>query len=168
MMTTETKTSAPSRQDNVLRLKDGRMLGYAEYGDPSGTPVFAFHGFPGSRITFRIADDAARRRGVRIIAPDRPGMGLSTFQPGRNLLDWPQDVGELADALGIDRFAVAGVSGGGPYVAACAFALRARVTVAAIISGIGPLRRGEDTKGMLPTNRLIFGAQRWVPPVAGC
>jgi pimeloyl-ACP methyl ester carboxylesterase len=165
-MTTESRITAAPREDNVLRLEDGRMLGYAEYGDPAGTPVFAFHGFPGSRLQFRVAGEAARKRGVRVIAPDRPGMGLSTFQAGRKLLDWPHDVRELADALGIDRFAVVGVSGGGPYVAACAYALRGRVTRAAIISGIGPLRGANSTEGMLIANRVSFGAQRWFPPLA--
>lgn len=164
-MTVETTTPVLPRQDNVLRLNDGRMLGYAEYGDPAGVPVFSFHGLPGSRLQFRIADEPARKRGVRVISPDRPGIGLSTFQPGRKLLDWPRDVSELAHALGIERFAVSGVSGGGPYAAACAFALRERVTAAAIISGIGPMRSGKSTEGMMLTNRILFGAQRWFPPL---
>jgi pimeloyl-ACP methyl ester carboxylesterase len=123
----------------VLRLSDGRRLGYADYGDRQGAPVLFFHGTPGSRRLARWADQAARRRGVRLIAPDRPGFGLSDFQAGRTLGAWPADVVELADALGIERFAVAGVSGGGPYVAACAWRIADRLTQAGIVSGIGPL-----------------------------
>jgi pimeloyl-ACP methyl ester carboxylesterase len=123
----------------VLRLADGRRLGYADYGDRRGAPMLFFHGTPGSRRGARWADQAARRRGIRLIAPDRPGFGLSDFQVGRTLGAWPADVAELADALGIERFAVAGVSGGGPYVAACAWRLAGRLTRAGIVSGIGPL-----------------------------
>jgi pimeloyl-ACP methyl ester carboxylesterase len=123
----------------VLRLPDGRSLGYALYGDRSGAPVMFFHGTPGSRRVARFADRAARRRRIRLIAPERPGFGLSDFDCERTLAAWPADVVALADALAIDRFAVAGVSGGGPYVAACAWQLRERLTRAAIISGIGPL-----------------------------
>jgi pimeloyl-ACP methyl ester carboxylesterase len=128
-----------SRAAGVLRLSDGRQLGYADYGDHQGAPLLFFHGTPGSRRVARCADQAARRRGIRLIAPDRPGFGLSDFHAGRTLGAWPADVVELADALGIERFAVAGVSGGGPYVAACAWRIAGRLTQAGIVSGIGPL-----------------------------
>jgi pimeloyl-ACP methyl ester carboxylesterase len=123
-----------------LKLHDGRMLGYAEYGAPEGVPVFYFHGFPGSRLDYFLFDDgeAAREANARIIAADRPGYGLSSFQRGRRILDWPADVTALADALRIDRFAVLGISGGGPYAAACAFRLPQRLTAAGIVSGMGP------------------------------
>lgn len=130
---------AGSAAAQVLRLSDGRRLGYAEYGDHRGAPLLFFHGTPGSRRVARWADGAARRRGIRLIAPDRPGFGLSDFQPGRTLGAWPADVRELADALGIGSFAVAGVSGGGPYVAACAWRIADRLTHAGIVSGVGPL-----------------------------
>ena len=128
-----------SSNAQVLQLSDGRRLGYADYGDRQGAPVLFFHGTPGSRRVARWADQAARGRGIRLIAPDRPGFGLSDFQAGRTLGGWPADVLELANALGIDRFAVAGVSGGGPYVAACAWQIGGRLTRAAIVSGMGPL-----------------------------
>ncbi len=104
-----------------------------------------FHGTPGSRVMARFAAARARELGVRLIAPERPGFGLSDGQPQRRLLDWAKDIGELADALKLDRFAVAGVSGGGPYVAACAWKLEVRLVAAGIISGLAPvdrLRRG--------------------------
>jgi pimeloyl-ACP methyl ester carboxylesterase len=125
-------------EDLRLRLSDGRTLGYAEYGATDGKPVFVFHGSPGSRVQVRAAHGPALARGIRIIAPDRPGLGLSTRLPGREIADWPSDVRELADALGIARFAVIGISGGGPYVAACAWGLPERVTRAGIISGVTP------------------------------
>ncbi len=127
------------REDQILRLADGRLLGYAEYGDPNGYPVFAFHGTPGCRHMFRLADPLAREQGFRLIAPDRPGFSLSSPMPSRSLSNWPKDVETLADDLEIDRFAVIGVSGGGPYAAATAALLVARVSGAALVSPAGPV-----------------------------
>ncbi len=95
----------------TLSLRDGRRLGYGEYGKPDGEPGFYFHGHPGSRLEPQFADEAAADAGVRIIALDRPGYGLSDFQPHRTILDWPRDVGEAADMLGLDRFSVLGSLG---------------------------------------------------------
>ena len=162
-----TTANVEAGRNNVLRLADGRMLGYAEYGDPLGTPVIAFHGTPGSRISGgAAAHKAAARHGVRLVAPDRPGMGLSSFQPHRRVIDWPDDVVELADALDIERFGVMGVSGGGPYVAACAFKIPQRVTGAAIVSGLAPMDRDGATDGMNRMNKLGLTMQRRVP-IAG-
>src|SRR5581483_11056124 len=103
-----------------ITLADGRRLAFCEYGVPHGKPIFYFHGWPGSRLEATLAEPTARRFNARLIGIDRPGMGGSDFKANRALLDWPLDVGELADALGFDRFAVAGVSGGGPYALALA------------------------------------------------
>jgi pimeloyl-ACP methyl ester carboxylesterase len=122
-----------------ITLADGRRLAYAEYGYAAGTPVFYFHGSPGSRLEAKYADQAARLAGARIIAPDRPGYGASDFQRGRRFSDWPKDVGALADALGIETFAIVGLSGGAPHALACAVAMPDRVTRVAIVSGAGPI-----------------------------
>jgi pimeloyl-ACP methyl ester carboxylesterase len=151
--------------DRYQRLPGGRRLAYREYGDAAGRPLFFFHGFPGSRVSGQVLDKPARERGIRVVAPDRPGMGRSTFQPGRTMLDWPNDVAALADGLGIGSFAVAGLSGGGPYAAACAWKLPERVTVAGIVSGVGPFDHEEATEGMSRQNRFLFGAAKRVPPV---
>ena len=121
-----------------------RRLSFAEYGDPAGKPVFLCHGTPGSRLN-RPDDETTLALGVRLIVIDRPGCGMSDFLPGRTLLDWPRDLGAVADGLGIERFAVVGFSGGGPYVAASAFGLPQRVVAAASIAGAGPV----DTPGVL-------------------
>ena len=142
--------------DRTIRLRDGRRLGYAEWGDPGGRPLLYFHGWPGSRAEARLGDEAARARGVRFIAIDRPGMGLSEFQPRRTLADWPDDVLQLAAALALDRFAVLGVSGGGPYAAACAWKLSDRLTRAGIVSCLAPLDVPGATAGMSRQNRLAF------------
>ncbi len=151
------------REDNVLRLSDGRRLGYAEYADPDGNPIFLFHGNPGSRLSWGLFPGSPFRPGLRLIAPDRPGYGLSDFQPGRTLADWPDDVLALADALGITRFAVAGVSGGGPYALACGWKIPERLTAVGVISGVGPLDAPQATRGMSRTNRLIFFLARHAP-----
>jgi len=154
---------AAGTADGILTLKDGRRLGYAEYGDPQGKPLFFFHGMPGSRLEGELADEAAKKLGIRVISPDRPGYGLSAVQPRRTFLDWPPDVVALADTLGIERFAVAGVSGGGPYVAACAFMIPERLTAAGIIAGAGPFDQPDATEGMSRQNRLLFGLSRRFP-----
>jgi pimeloyl-ACP methyl ester carboxylesterase len=144
---------------SVLHLADGRLLGFAEYGDPAGVPLMAFHGTPGSRFMFQLTDGAARQLGLRVIAPERPGFGLSTFQPGRTLRHWAADVAALADALEVARFAVAGISGGGPYAAACAAMLPERVTALGLISPVGPVagpeRPAKVGKGHLLTFRVL-------------
>lgn len=147
---------APNGEERVLSLPDGRKLSYAEFGDANGLAVFAFHGTPGSRFMFRLVDEPARRLGLRIIAPDRPGFGLSSFQENRTLADWPNDVRVLAQSLGLDRFAVAGISGGGPYVAATAALLPEQVAVAAIISPVGPLHAPEGPADLNAAQIVTF------------
>ncbi len=126
--------------DQTIKLKDGRTLGYAQYGAPEGKPIFYFHGFPSSRIDWPLFDTnaIAARLNANIIADDRPGYGLSSFKRARKLLDWPDDVIELADTLQVDRFAVLGISGGGPYALACAHKIPERLTGTAVVSGMGP------------------------------
>jgi pimeloyl-ACP methyl ester carboxylesterase len=139
-----------------VRLGDGRLLGYAEYGDPLGKPIFHFHGWVSSRLEFGPNHETARSLGARVISIDRPGCGLSDFKPGRKILDWPDDVAELADALGIDRFAVSGWSFGGPYVVACAYKIPHRLTAAGIIAGTTPLNRPGATRGMMQPARMTL------------
>ncbi|KAF3903187.1 hypothetical protein ABW20_dc0100549 [Dactylellina cionopaga] len=114
--------SRPS-ESQTITLPDGRTLGYAEYGPPTGYPIIFFHGFPSSRLEAYPLDRIAHHRGLRILSLERPGFGISTFQPHRSLLDWPNDVGEFVEQKGLRRFAVLGASGGGPYAVACAKAL---------------------------------------------
>jgi pimeloyl-ACP methyl ester carboxylesterase len=151
---------AAMRAVTVLRLEDGRELAYAEFGDPRGAPVIGFHGTPGSSMQLAPFDAPARAEHVRVIAPDRPGYAHSTYDAHRRLIDWPRDVAELADHLGLDRFGVFGVSGGGPHAAACAYALAPRLTGAVIVSGVAP----PDTAGvldhMMAMNRLNFTLAR--------
>lgn len=146
---------------HTLQLYDGRRLGYAEYGHREGKPVFYFHGYPGARLEARIFAKPALQTGLRLIGVDRPGMGISSFQANRHLLDWPDDVAALAEHLHLDHFAVVGVSGGGPYALACAYKIPDRLTACGIVSGMGPLELG--TVGMTASNRLLFFLSRWLP-----
>ena len=123
--------------DRTIKLKDGRTLGYIDIGNKEATPIFHFHGYPGSRLEALLLADRDIINSIRIISVERPGMGLSDFKKGRTLLDWPDDVVELADALKIDKFAVEGISGGGPYAAACAYKIPERLISCGIISGLG-------------------------------
>jgi pimeloyl-ACP methyl ester carboxylesterase len=143
-------------------LSDGRKLGYAEYGDPQGKPVFFFHGTPGSRF-FRPYDEITTGLGVRLICVERPGYGESTFQPARCFLDWPEDIKQLANFLAIEKFWVSGHSGGAPYVSACALALPNRVRGAAILSGAGPLDSPGAARNLTAMNKFGLAVGRFVP-----
>jgi pimeloyl-ACP methyl ester carboxylesterase len=150
----------------AVTLADGRELAYEEYGDPAGFPVLSFHGGLSSRLDAAPAHGAAVLMGVRLLSPDRPGIGRSTLQPGRRLLDWPADVAQLADALGLDRFAVMGWSAGGPYAAVCAARLPDRVTAAALLSSSVPLDAYGTTRGLTMEDRLFLFLSRHAPRVA--
>ncbi|KAI0465999.1 alpha/beta hydrolase [Xylaria cf. heliscus] len=123
--TYSTNSTAAERDSQTLKLPDGRVLGFAEYGSPTGKPIFFFHGFPSSRLEADGILKLVHRQDLRIIAPERPGFGLSTFQPQHRITDWPADVRALATHLGLDRFAILGGSGGAPYALACARAFPA-------------------------------------------
>ncbi len=152
--------------DHLVTLSTGRQLAYAEYGDPNGVPLFYFHGWPSSRLQGEFVDQLGKGRGIRVIAPDRPGIGLSEFQPNRTLLDWPPIVAELAAHLGWEKFHLLGVSGGGPYVLACAHAMPERLLSAGVICGAPPLRE-VGTKELMWTYRLALWGQQHVPIMLG-
>jgi len=147
-------------------LPDGRKLGYSDTGDQSLPPVFYFHGFPGSRLEASFLSIT----GARLIGIDRPGYGLSSPKRRRKLADFPQDVAALADHLGIEKFAVMGVSGGGPYAAACAHWLPERVAAAALVCPLGPPEAPGMSQGRLKlltnlarrpvTRQALFGLGR--------
>lgn len=147
----------------LLTLADGRTLGYDDIGDPDGVPFVFLHGFGSSRVVRHPDDTIVGELGIRMLAPDRPGIGLSTGRPGRRLLDQPGDVEQLADALGIDRFVVVGWSGGGPYALACAWALHARVRLVGLVSSAAPLAGISETDYLLRTHRAARHAGEYAP-----
>lgn len=131
-------------------------MNYREFGDPTGAPLFFFHGWPGSAQQGALVHEAACECGFRVIAPDRPGIGASPFINGRRLIDWPAQLAVMADVLGIQRFAVLGVSGGGPYALAVAWGLPERVTVASVVCGAPPISELAGTSLLHPAYRALL------------
>ncbi|KAF2498643.1 alpha/beta hydrolase fold protein [Lophium mytilinum] len=124
---------------DTLTLPDGRKLGYAQYGSPTGRAILYQHGWPGSRIEAAAYDDLGLQIGARIIAVDRPGVGWSSPHANRALLDLPKDLEHLAAHLELENYSVLGVSGGGPYALACAAALPPeKLKSVSIVCGMGP------------------------------
>lgn len=148
---------------HVVRLRDGRRLSYAEYGDPDGFAILNAHGGLACRLDVAGAAPAARRCRVRLISPDRPGVGRSDPQPGRTILDWAHDVTELLDWLEVGRFAVMGWSLGGQYAAAVAYALPPRVTRTAIIAGALPLTEPGGFDALPMIDRTYIRMSRHTP-----
>ena len=122
--------------DTTMTLPDGRSLAYTDCGAPDGPLVVYFHGAPTSRLDLIGLEESFSALGVRVVSPDRPGYGRSSPQPGRGFNDWPGDVAALADHLGVERFAVMGLSSGGPYVVACAALLPDRIAGAGVVAGV--------------------------------
>jgi pimeloyl-ACP methyl ester carboxylesterase len=141
--------------DRVVRLGDGRSMGYAQYGDPGGFPIVNAHGGMACRLDVAAAAAVAETTGVRLISPDRPGIGLSDPHPNHTVTDWARDVAELLDQMGIDRFGVMGWSMGGQYAAAVGYVLRQRVTRVAIIAGALPLTE-PGVFDQLPTMDRVY------------
>jgi pimeloyl-ACP methyl ester carboxylesterase len=159
-----------SKTEQRITLKDGRTLGFAEYGDSNGKPVLEFHGWPSCRLEACYYDDPGKKLGARVIGIDRPGIGLSTYKSGFRILDWPSDIVEFANALGFTRFAIAGISSGSSYALACAKLIPERVTACAIVGGISPLKvEGEDIKPkqyLAPIEYLIMRLANAAPLIA--
>jgi pimeloyl-ACP methyl ester carboxylesterase len=142
----------------------GRRIAYSEVGDPAGRSVFYGHGFPSSRREALLLHETALAAGARIITSDRPGYGDSDDQPGRRITDWPDDVLRLADHLGLDRFALLGVSGGGPYALACAWRLPSlaagRLAGCALVCPLGPIYEPALLDAMNPAVRVNLAVGR--------
>jgi pimeloyl-ACP methyl ester carboxylesterase len=151
---------------DFVTLPDERQLAFEDLGDPDGSPVLSFHGGLSSRLDATPAHAAAVELGVRLISPDRPGIGRSTFQSHRRLLDWPGDVRALADALGLDQFAVMGWSCGGPYAAVCGARMADRVTAVALLSSSVPLDLFGTRRGLTLDDRILLFLSRWAPRLA--
>jgi pimeloyl-ACP methyl ester carboxylesterase len=134
----------PPRIEGRIRLPDGRQLGFAEYGVPTGDPILWFHGTPGARRQIpQLAREAAFERNIRLVALERPGIGDSPGHSYRSVRDWSTDVGYVVDHIGIGRFGLIALSGGGPYALACAHDMPDRVIAACILGGVCP-SRGDD------------------------
>jgi pimeloyl-ACP methyl ester carboxylesterase len=149
--------------DHRLRLADGRTLGYCRYGAPGGAAVIALHGTPGSRIKYAAMAAPVMALGLELIAPDRWGYGLSEAARRPSLAAYAEDVRALADDLGLDRFALFGVSGGGPYAAAAAALLGSRVTALALVGPVGPIAGAAERPALDPFHVFCFMGLARVP-----
>lgn len=132
------RRAAEAGVEHVVRLADGRALAYREYGDPEGRPVVSHHGGLVSGRDAAPLHEAALALGVRLISPDRPGIGASDPAPGRTAAGAAADLAGLLDALGVARAAVIGWSMGGPYAIACAALAPARVSALVVVAGAPP------------------------------
>lgn len=130
----------------TFTLPNGRKIGYAQYGSPTGKPIISLHGILGSRLESALFDADAKQLGARIIAIDRPGIGWSTPDPRplqeRNVVNYANDVEALAEHLQLEDYAVLGTSGGGPYALGCARSLpsspsKPNLKAVAIVTGLG-------------------------------
>jgi pimeloyl-ACP methyl ester carboxylesterase len=150
--------------DRTLRARSGRQIGFAIFGDPEARfSVFYFHGFGSSRLEARLGHATALQRNVRLVALDRPGFGLTDPLSEPAIRHVADDVASVADALGIGRFALLGVSTGGPYALATAARLTERVTGVGLISSPAPYRASGGARDMDLRARLIL---IWLPRFA--
>ena len=156
----------PRRDRQTFRTSDGRSIGFAEFGDPAGTPVVLLHGYGDSRLTRHPDDALAVNLGVRLITLDRPGIGLSDLRPARSVLDWTDDVKAVVDHLGLGRVALFGWSGGGPHALACAYRFPSRLTAVGVVAGFAPFDRPDATKGMRDDMRRFLPILRRFPMLA--
>ncbi|KAJ5786607.1 alpha/beta hydrolase fold domain-containing protein [Penicillium pulvis] len=161
-----------SEYSDTLTLPSGRILAWKLYGgtlQEKGAEkpaiVFYFHGYPGCSVEATLIPvELLQKSNIRCIAPDRPGMNMSTHYDERRILDWPTDVLAIADHLGVSRFFVLGVSGGGPYALACAYSVpRDRLQGVAVVSSMYPTTF--STEGMLPELKVLLAAGAWLPRI---
>lgn len=144
----------------TIALRDGRKLGYASFGDPAGAPILYCAGGLGTRLQIQPAAQRPIPPGIRLIGVDRPGLGLSDALRGRKLLDWPEDVEQLAGALGIDSFSILGVSSGGAYALACAYRLPQRIRKCGLVASATPPDSDQPGNDAM---RLILWVYRKLP-----
>lgn len=139
-MSPQMERPSGARREGTVRLRDGRALGFAEWGDANGAPVVAFHGGPGSRLLALGCEDTAVEFGLRLVCLERPGFGLSDPAPERTLIGWAEDVADSARALSMESLTVVGMSAGAPYALACAARLPSLIRRVGVIGGVAPPR----------------------------
>lgn len=150
----------------MISLRDGRTMGFADYGPADGFVVVNAHGEMSCRLDVRAAAPIAQAAGVRLISPDRPGIGLSDPSPGRTVLDWAADVEQLLDRLGVERAGVLGWSMGGQYAAGLGYALASRISRVAIVTGALPLTEDGAIARLRGMDRWCTQISRRCPALA--
>jgi len=152
------------KAESQIKLGDGRAVGYAEYGDLTGKPVIHLHGCPSSRFEVNNPDlvGIAERLHIRLIVPDRPGIGLSDWK-SYTVASYPDILMQFADKLGLDRFPLIGFSSGGKFVAACAWKVPQRLTTATIISGTAPCDLPGVKETLSKQDKQLYGTANKIP-----
>ena len=175
---------ARPKLEGKIAVGSDRQIGFAEFGDPQGRAIFWLHGTPGARRQIPVeARLYAEANQIRLVGVDRPGIGASTPHEYHRVIDFADDLRTIADTLGIDKMAVIGLSGGGPYTLGCAAAMPDRIIAVGVLGGVAPTR-GNDAIGggvmcnvglpvapMLervgtPLSRVATGLIRLIKPVA--
>jgi pimeloyl-ACP methyl ester carboxylesterase len=152
------------KTNQTIKLYDGRIIGYHEFGDGNGKPLFYFHGSgAGSGYFARGLDTIASQNKIRIIAPDRPGIGLSDFQQDRTILDWSKDILQLAKSLNLTKFSIISESGGSVYALACAHEMPDRISSVSIVSGICPINAPFKKDDLTRQNRIMLSMFKRAP-----
>lgn len=149
----------------TITLKDSRTLAFDSYGDPDGTPVIFSHGFSDSHVIRNPDDSLTASLGARWISADQPGVGGSSPKRGRKMVDWGSDMEELADHLGLQRFNVAGHSGGGPHALAIAFHMPDRVSKVTLASPVAPFDEPGVTDMLVMKDLKTIVRLRHLPPL---
>jgi pimeloyl-ACP methyl ester carboxylesterase len=143
---------ARPKLEGTIAVGEDRQIGFAEFGDPQGRAVFWLHGTPGARRQIPMeARVYAEQRQIRLIGVDRPGIGSSTPYQYDTVFAFAEDLRTIADTLGVDKFEVIGLSGGGPYTLACAAAMPERVVAAGVLGGVAPVRGADAIGGGVST-----------------
>ncbi|HEY4462044.1 MAG TPA: alpha/beta hydrolase [Streptosporangiaceae bacterium] len=148
-----------------VRRGDGTVIAVEVAGEPGGRPVLFCHGLADSRLSVHPFAPAARKLGLRLVAPDRPGIGGTDPRRLGRLADWVEDAALVLDALDAGPAAVLGVSAGGSFAAACAARLPGRVRSLTLVSALGP--PGWPTGGMASGQRLALQPARHAPAFSG-
>ncbi len=175
---------ARPKLEGKIAVGSDRQIGFAEFGDPQGRAIFWLHGTPGARRQIPVeARLYAEANQIRLVGVDRPGIGASTPHEYHRVIDFADDLRTIADTLGIDKMAVIGLSGGGPYTLGCAAAMPERIIAVGVLGGVAPTRGTDAIGGGLmgnvglpaapvlervgaPLSRVATGLIRMIKPVA--
>ena len=142
---------ARPKLEGKIAVGSDRQIGFAEFGDPQGRAIFWLHGTPGARRQIPVeARLYAEANQIRLVGVDRPGIGASTPHEYHRVVDFADDLRTIADTLGIDKMAVIGLSGGGPYTLGCAAAMPERIIAVGVLGGVAPTRGGDAIGGGEP------------------
>lgn len=156
------------KDSHIISDRSGRRLAYSDIGEPGWPCLLFFHGAPMSRLHLAYLEPEFLAQRIRVVSPDRPSYGGSSPQPGRSMADWPLDVAALADALGIERFVVAGHSSGGPYAVACAALLPGRVAAAIVAGGVTDMGWPGAWEGYVPSECALMRLPDEEAAIAWC